>query len=68
MLPDGTRRLTITDPGCGGVEDLARIAYLRWRRRASNDGMSVRYVRCVETHWDADGLIGGVFEAELEKA
>lgn len=68
MLPDGTRRLTITCDTACSLDDLASIAHERWMRRAHVDGMTVRYVRCVETRWDIDGLIGGVFEAELEKA
>lgn len=67
MLPDGTRRLTVIDD-VTGIEELADIAHRRWRGKATVDGMRVRYIRCVETLWGEDGLIGGVFEAELEKA
>ncbi|PTR30612.1 hypothetical protein C8K36_102464 [Rhodococcus sp. OK519] len=50
------------------MDELAKAAYDAWTKRARVDGMAVRYVRCVETRWNERGLIGGVFEAELEKA
>lgn len=68
MLPDGTRRLTIIESNTVNLDVIAKVAHGRWSRLAEAEGLRVRYIRCVETCWNERGLIGGVFESELEKA
>ncbi|ASN69242.1 hypothetical protein 7S3_64 [uncultured Caudovirales phage] len=68
MLSDGTRRITVIEDGTVDLAAIVKVAHGRWSRLAEARGLRVRYIRCVETCWNERGLIGGVFEAELEKA